>query len=232
MLETLKQEVLQANLDLVKHHLVLFTWGNVSAYDEETKLVVIKPSGVSYEQMSASDMVVVDLDGHIIEGELKPSSDTPTHLALYKAFKGIKAVVHTHAKYSTIFAQSKKAIPAFGTTHADYFASDIPVTRTMTRNEINGEYELETGHVIIERFKELALDPLSCPSVLVSEHGPFSWGDSCANAVHNAAVLEYVAHMAFETSLLRDDQFSMNQDLLKKHFSRKHGKNAYYGQKQ
>jgi len=200
---------------------VLFTWGNVSAYDEITNLVVIKPSGVEYEKMTVNDMVVVDLDGKVVEGDLRPSSDTPTHLALYKAFKGIKSVVHTHAKYSTIFAQSKKAIPALGTTHADYFSSDIPLTRTMTNIEINGEYEKETGHVIIERFKELSLDPMSCPSVLVSEHGPFSWGNSTSNAVHNAAVLEYLAQMAFETILLREDALHMNQELLNKHFSRK-----------
>ncbi|MFU8792956.1 MAG: L-ribulose-5-phosphate 4-epimerase [Acholeplasmataceae bacterium] len=231
MLESLKKQVLDANLALETHGLVLFTWGNVSAYDEETSYVVIKPSGVKYADLKSEDMVVVDLEGHIIEGALKPSSDTMTHLELYKAFKGVKAIVHTHSRWATIFAQAKRNIPPLGTTHADYFKTDIFVTRPMTPDEINEDYEKNTGSVIIETYQKNGLNPLETPAVLVSEHGPFVWGNSLDNAVHNAVVLEYVAHMAHHTLQLRKDDHSMQETLLNKHYNRKHGKHAYYGQK-
>lgn len=230
MLESLKEKVYQANLDLVKYNLVIFTWGNVSAFDTETNYVVIKPSGVDYESMKANDMVVVDLDGNIIEGKLKPSSDTLTHLEIYKHFKGVKSVVHTHSKWATVFAQSQKSIPPLGTTHADYFNQAIPVTPVMTKETIEKDYELNTGKIIIETFKEGDINPLYCPSVLVNEHGPFSWGKDTDEAVHNAVVLEYLAEMAHRTLSLRKSQDSMNKDLHYKHFYRKHGKNKYYGQ--
>ena len=228
MLEQLKQQVFQANLDLVKHGLVIFTWGNVSAIDRSMGLVVIKPSGVSYEKMTASDIVVVNLKGEIVEGNLKPSSDTPTHLVLYKKFKNIGGVVHTHSEWATSWAQAGKGIPAIGTTHADYFYGEIPCTRKMTSEEIKGEYELETGNVIAERFKEL--NPDMIPGVLVNNHGPFSWGKDANEAVHNAVVMEEVAKMTFR-SLHLNPQVTMDQVLLDKHFLRKHGANAYYGQK-
>ncbi len=231
MLETLKKEVLKANLDLVKYGLVLLTWGNVSAYDDETGLVVIKPSGVSYETMTADDMVVVDLDGKRVEGTLNPSSDTPTHVELYKAFAGVKAVVHTHSKWATSWAQAGRDIPALGTTHADNFYGDIPCTRRMTDAQINGEYEKETGAVIIETFKQRGIDPLQVGAVIVANHGPFSWGISCAKAVENAVVMEYVAEMAYIATDI-NPKADIQQALLDKHFLRKHGKNAYYGQKQ
>lgn len=229
MLDTLKQDVLKANLDLVKYGLVLLTWGNVSAYDEDTGFVVIKPSGVSYETMTADDMVVVDLDGKRVEGKLNPSSDTPTHVALYRAFTGIKAVVHTHSKWATSWAQANKDIPALGTTHADNFYGGIPCTRRMTDEEIKGAYEKETGSVIIQTFKERKIDPLQVSAVIVANHGPFSWGTSCAKAVENAVVMEYVAEMAY-ISLQLNPQADIQQALLDKHFLRKHGKGAYYGQ--
>lgn len=229
MLEALKQQVLKANLDLVKHGLVLLTWGNVSAYDEETGLVVIKPSGVSYETMSADDMVVVDLNGDRVEGMLNPSSDTPTHVALYKAFPGLSAVAHTHSKWATGWAQANSDIPALGTTHADSFYGDIPCTRRMTDDEIRGQYEKETGHVIVETFRQRGIDPLRVSAVIVANHGPFSWGTSCAKAVENAVVMEYAAQMAYITTRL-NGKADMQQTLLDKHFLRKHGKGAYYGQ--
>lgn len=229
MLESLKQMVFQANLDLVAHKLVIFTWGNVSGYDPETKLVVIKPSGVSYDDMLVSDMVVVDLEGNIIEGTMKPSSDTMTHLEIYKHFPGVLGVVHTHSKWATTYCQMAKPIEAFGTTHADYFNQEIPITRALTVDEISTNYEKNTGSVIIEYFKKQKLDPLSCPAVLVHEHGPFTWGHSVSNAVHNAVVLEYIAEMAYHKELLSNG-LKMNQELHNKHFYRKHGKNAYYGQ--
>lgn len=229
MLDTLKQDVLKANLDLVKYGLVLLTWGNVSAYDEDTGFVVIKPSGVSYETMTADDMVVVDLDGKRVEGKLNPSSDTPTHVALYRAFTGIKAVVHTHSKWATSWAQANKDIPALGTTHADNFYGGIPCTRRMTDEEIKGAYEKETGSVIIQTFKERKIDPLQVSAVIVANHGPFSWGTSCAKAVEHAVVMEYVAEMAY-ISLQLNPQADIQQALLDKHFLRKHGKGAYYGQ--
>jgi len=227
MLEKLKQEVLQANLDLVKHGLVIFTWGNVSAIDRTKDLVVIKPSGVSYDNMKAEDMVVVDLQGNIVEGKLKPSSDTPTHLVLYQSFPNIGGVVHTHSTYATAWAQAGKDIPNIGTTHADYFKDAIPCTRSMTKVEVESEYEKETGNVIVERFKGLNAD--YTPGVLVSSHGIFSWGKDAHDAVHNAVVLEQVAKMA-AISLQINPETKMNEELIKKHFFRKHGENAYYGQ--
>lgn len=231
MLESLKKQVLEANLALQTHGLVLFTWGNVSAYDEKTSYVVIKPSGIKYEDLKIKDMVVVDLEGHIIEGDLNPSSDTMTHLELYKAFKGVKAIVHTHSKWATIFAQAKKNIMPLGTTHADYFKTDIYVTRPMTDDEINLDYEKNTGSVIIETYNQHGLNPLETPAILVSEHGPFVWGTSLDNAIHNAVVLEYVAEMAHHTLHLSNTDQQMQETLLHKHYNRKHGKHAYYGQK-
>ncbi len=228
MLEKLKEEVWKANLDLVKHGLVIFTWGNVSGIDRQHGLVVIKPSGVSYDTMKPSDMVVLDLYGKVVEGELNPSSDAPTHLILYRQFLNIGGIVHTHSEWATSWAQAGKGIPAIGTTHADYFYGEIPCTRKMSVEEINGEYELETGRVIIERFKEL--DPDMIPGVLVNNHAPFNWGKNADDAVHNAVVLEEVAKMTFR-SLNLDPTSSMGQSLLDKHFLRKHGKDAYYGQK-
>ena len=242
MLEDLKEKVFRANLDLVKHGLVIFTWGNVSAIDRATGLVVIKPSGVSYETMRAEDMVVVDLDGKVVEGDLRPSSDTPTHLVLYKAFPNIGGVVHTHSTYATAWAQAGRDIPNIGTTHADYFHDDIPCTRDMKKEEVFSEYEKETGNVIVERFERI--NPDDTPAVLVKNHGPFAWGKDADNAVHNAVVLEQIAKMAF-VSLSVHDSFtgakrnvydndgvpSMNKHLIEKHYSRKHGPNAYYGQK-
>lgn len=228
MLEQLKAEVCKANLDLVKYNLVVFTWGNVSAIDRETNLVVIKPSGVSYDTMTADDMVVVDLNGNIVEGKLNPSSDTPTHLELYKAHPEIGGVVHTHSRWATVFAQAGMDIPALGTTHGDDFYGAIPCTRKMTPAEIAGEYEKETGTVILETIGENAAD---IPAVLVHFHGPFAWGKTAADAVHNAVVLEEVAFMAWHTMMLNPNHGTMQQELLDKHFLRKHGKNAYYGQR-
>ena len=230
MLEELKREVLKANLMLPKYGLVTFTWGNVSAVDREKNLVVIKPSGVEYDAMTADDMVVVDLiTGQTVEGKYKPSSDTPTHLELYKAFPNIGAVVHTHSTYSTSFAQAGIGIKPFGTTHADYFYGEIPCTRAMTAEEIEGAYEKETGTVIIETFKDLSPDAI--PAVLVKSHGPFAWGKDAFNAVHNAVVLEEVAKMNMNTVLINGETGVMQQELLDKHYLRKHGKNAYYGQR-
>ncbi len=214
----------------MKYGLVLLTWGNFSAYVGETGCVVIKPSGVSYVTMKADDMVVVDLSGNRVEGTLKPSSDTPTHVELYKAFAGVKAVVHTHSKWATSWAQAGRDIPALGTTHADHFYGAIPCTRRMTDAEIRGEYEKETGAVIVETFRECGADPLQVGAVIVANHGPFSWGTSCAKAVENAVVMEYAAEMASITLSLSPEA-DMQQVLLDKHFLRKHGKDAYYGQK-
>lgn len=229
MLEELKQKVLKANLDLVKYNLVTFTWGNVSAIDRENGLIVIKPSGVDYDTMTADDMVVIDLDGNVVEGKWKPSSDTATHLVLYKAFSNIGGIVHTHSRNATSFAQAGRDITAFGTTHADYFYGNIPCTRKMTPNEIAGEYEKETGNVIVETFCDKSADDI--PAVLVHSHGPFAWGIDADNAVHNAVVLEEVAFMALQTELLNTNAHKMQQELLDKHYLRKHGKDAYYGQK-
>lgn len=229
MLEGIKQQVLQANLDIVKHGLVLLTWGNVSAFDEQTGYVVIKPSGISYDRMHAEDMVVVDLDGRRVEGKLNPSSDTPTHVELYKAFGGVKAVVHTHSKWATSWAQANRGIPALGTTHADNFFGEIPCTRKLTEKEISGEYERDTGTVIIETFRKKNIDPLSVGAVIVANHGPFSWGASCEKAVENSIVMERAAEMAY-ISVQLNTKADMQQVLLGKHFLRKHGKDAYYGQ--
>ena len=230
MLEKLKKEVYDANLDLVSNGLVLLTWGNVSGYDEKTGYVVIKPSGVNYKTMKPEDMVVVDLEGNKIEGALNPSSDSPTHVVLYKAFKGIHAVVHTHSKWATGFAQARTDIPCLGTTHADNFYGDIPCTRKMTSDEIKGDYEKDTGTVIIETFRERKIDPLQVGAVIVANHGPFSWGESCKKAVENSIVMEYTAEMAFIAQKINPST-DIQQELVDKHFLRKHGKNAYYGQK-
>ena len=228
MLEELKKQVLAANLLLPKYNLVTFTWGNVSGIDRESGLVVIKPSGVSYDGMCLEDMVVVDLDGKVVEGKWKPSSDTPTHVELYKAFPNIGGVVHTHARWATTFAQAGRAIPPLGTTHADYFYGPIPCTRRMTEQEIAGAYEKETGKVIIEAFEGLSADDV--PGVVVHSHGPFAWGTDAMNAVHNAVVMEEVAFMDWHAMILEPGLPDMQQCLLDKHYLRKHGKNAYYGQ--
>lgn len=228
MLEKLKEEVWRANLELVKHGLVIFTWGNVSGIDRQHGMVVIKPSGVSYDTMRPSDMVVLDLYGKVVEGQLKPSSDAPTHLVLYRQFLNIGGVVHTHSEWATAWAQAGMGIPALGTTHADYFYGQIPCTRKMTREEIQGDYELETGRVIVECFK--GIDPDQVPGVLVNNHAPFTWGKDANDAVHNAVVLEEVAKMTFR-SLQLNPNAEMDKTLLDKHFLRKHGANAYYGQK-
>lgn len=231
MLEKLKQEVLEANLQLPKHQLVTFTWGNVSGIDRDENLVVIKPSGVPYEILKADDLVVVDLDGNIVEGRMRPSSDTPTHLELYKAFPEIGGVVHTHSPWATSWAQAGRSIPALGTTHADYFYGEIPITRELTRGEVERSYELETGKVIIETFRKSEIDPVAMPGVLVFNHAPFSWGKNAEQAVHNAVVLEEVAKMALHTFQLNGQVQPISQYILDKHYLRKHGKNAYYGQK-
>jgi len=229
MLERLKEQVFQANLLLPQHSLVTFTWGNVSGIDREQGLVAIKPSGVSYEVMKADDMVVVEVErGRTVEGSLKPSSDTPTHLELYQAFPDIGGIVHTHSRWATIFAQAGRGIMALGTTHADYFYGEIPCTRKMTNVEIEGEYEKETGLVIKETFH--GKDPDAIPAVLVHSHGPFTWGSDPMDAVHNAVVLEEVAFMNFHAMMLAPDIPPMQQELLDRHFLRKHGANAYYGQ--
>jgi L-ribulose-5-phosphate 4-epimerase len=213
---------------LVKHSLVIFTWGNVSGIDREKGLVVIKPSGVDYDKMSADDMVVVDLDGNIVEGKYKPSSDTPTHLELYKAFKNIGGIVHTHSRMATSWAQAGRSIPAYGTTHGDYFYGDIPCTRKMTPAEISSEYEKNTGLVITETFNDISADDI--PAVLVHSHGPFTWGKDPHEAVHNSVVLEELASMAMNTEIINSSAERMQKELLDKHYLRKHGKNAYYGQ--
>jgi L-ribulose-5-phosphate 4-epimerase len=228
MLKNLKKTVFKANLDLVKHGLVIFTWGNVSGFDPDKKLVVIKPSGVKYKDMQAEDMVVVDLEGNVIDGDLKPSSDTPTHIELYKNWPGVLSVVHTHSSWATIWAQAGMSIPAMGTTHADYFYGDIPCTRKLTKDEVDTAYERKTGTVIIEAFKNI--NPLAIPGVLVNNHGPFAWGTSPDDAVHNAVVLEEVAKMTYHSLMLNKENL-IDQFLSDKHYLRKHGANAYYGQK-
>lgn len=228
MLEDLKQEVLEANLALPKHNLVTFTWGNVSGVNREDKLIVIKPSGVPYEELTRNKMVVVDFDGNIVEGDLNPSSDTPTHLVLYQNFPEIGGIVHTHAPWATSWAQAGKGIEPLGTTHADYFYGTVPCTRPMKEEEIHGAYEHETGKVIVETFRDI--DPNEMPGVLVHSHAPFSWGIDPEEAVHNAVVLEEVAKMALHTYQLNPKTHRMDQVLLDKHYLRKHGSDAYYGQ--
>ncbi|MBK9925204.1 MAG: L-ribulose-5-phosphate 4-epimerase [Anaerolineales bacterium] len=228
-MKKLKEQVFQANLLLPKHGLITFTWGNVSGINREKGLVVIKPSGVSYDVMKADDMVVVDLmTGKVVDGKLKPSSDTPTHLELYKAFPNIGGVVHTHSRWATSFAQAGRGIMALGTTQGDYFYGEIPCTRKMTKAEIEGEYEKETGTVIIETFKDK--NPDAIPAVLVHSHGPFTWGTDAMDAVHNAVVLDEVAFMNFHAMMLEPNIQPMQQELMDKHYLRKHGANAYYGQ--
>ena len=230
MLEEMKKRVLRANLALPKSGLVKFTWGNVSEIDRESSLVVIKPSGIEYEGMTEDDMVVISLDdGHVVEGRYKPSSDAPTHLALYRAFEGVGAIVHTHSQYATAFAQAGMGIAPLGTTHGDYFYGEIPCTRAMTAEEIAGEYEVETGNVIVETFGNI--DPLSIPAVLVKSHGAFAWGKDASEAVHNAVVLEEVAKMNLLTLTLDPNASAMQRELLDRHYLRKHGSNAYYGNK-
>ncbi len=231
MLEELKQKVLRANLQLVKNKLVLFTWGNVSEIDRETKLIVIKPSGVSYDEMKAEDMVVVDLNGKVVEGDLRPSSDTPTHIEFYKAFPNVGGVTHTHSTFATAWAQAGRDIPFYGTTHADYFYGDIPCARSLTQEEIEGEYEKNTGLVIIDRFKKGKIDPMEVPGVLIKSHGVFAFGKDGDNSVYNATVLEEVAKMAFLTEQINPDVPRADKFMMEKHYQRKHGKNAYYGQK-
>lgn len=228
MLEELKKKVYKANMDLVKHGLVIFTWGNVSGIDREKGLVVIKPSGVDYDVMKPEDMVVVDLQGNVVEGTLRPSSDTPTHLAIYRAWPEVGGVVHTHSTFATAWAQAGLDIPNIGTTHADYFHKAIPCTADMTEAEVKGAYELETGNVIIKRFE--GMNPMHTPGVLVKNHGPFAWGKDAHDAVHNAVVMEQVAKMA-SIAFAANPNLTMNPLLVEKHYLRKHGPNAYYGQK-
>ncbi len=230
MLDDLKQKVLEANLLLPKYGLVVFTWGNVSGIDRENDLVVIKPSGVDYDIMKAEDMVVTDLDGNVVEGKLKPSSDLATHLEFYKHFKDIGGVVHTHSVNAVAWAQAGKDIPALGTTHGDYFYGQIPCTRLMTDDEIKNNYELNTGKVVVEEFKKRHIDPNQMPGVLVHSHGPFTWGKDPFDAVHNSVVLDTLAKMALKTITINGDVDSMQRELLDKHFLRKHGPGAYYGQ--
>ena len=227
MLEQLKKEVYEANMELPKRGLITYTWGNVSGIDRESGLFVIKPSGVDYDKLSPEDMVVMDLDGNRVEGDLNPSSDTPTHIELYKAFKDLGGIVHTHSPWATSWAQAGRSIPCYGTTHADYFYGNIPCTRKMERDEINRGYEKETGTVIIETFT--GRNPIHCPGVVVNDHGPFTWGKTASEAVHNAVVLEEVAKMSYFTELMSPNNI-IDNSLLNKHFLRKHGKNAYYGQ--
>ena len=229
MLEELKKEVYEANMLLPQYKLVTFTWGNVSAIDRETGLIVIKPSGVEYEKMGPEDMVVVNLAGEVVEGKYKPSSDTPTHVKLYNDFKDIGGIVHTHSRWATIFAQAGRSVKPYGTTQADYFYNEIPCTRDMTPEEIQTNYEYNTGGVIVETFKDL--NPTHVPAVLVKNHGPFAWGKDAIEAVHNAVVLEEVAMMAWNTEVLANHNIdTMPKELIEKHFMRKHGPNAYYGQ--
>ncbi|MCX8638503.1 MULTISPECIES: L-ribulose-5-phosphate 4-epimerase [unclassified Gilliamella] len=230
MYQALKEKVLQANLTLPKHHLVTFTWGNVSQIDRTKGVIAIKPSGVEYENMKVEDIVVLSLEGEIVEGRLNPSSDTATHLELYKAFSNIGGIVHTHSPFATIWAQAELDVPALGTTHADYFYGDVPCTRRLTENEIASDYEKNTGLVIIEEFKRRGLDPVAMPGALISGHAPFCWGKDAIDAVHNAVVLEEVAKMALSTRQL-NPTIHIQQALSDKHYFRKHGANAYYGQK-
>jgi L-ribulose-5-phosphate 4-epimerase len=228
MYKELKERVLEANLDLPRYGLVTFTWGNVSAIDREKSVVAIKPSGVKYENMHVDDIVVIDLKGNIVEGNLRPSSDTPTHLELYKAFKNINGIVHTHSTYATSWAQARREVPCYGTTHADYFYGNIPCTRNLTSIEIESEYEKNTGLIIVEKFKKL--NPLEVPGVLVPNHGPFSFGKNANEAVHNAVVLEEVSKMAYLSENIEKNIKEAPTNIKNKHYFRKHGANAYYGQ--
>lgn len=229
MLDDLRAQVLDANLELVRRGLVIYTFGNVSAIDRQTGLVAIKPSGVSYESMQSSHLVITDLDGKVIEGDLQPSSDLATHLILYREFPSIGAVVHTHSEYATAWAQAGRSIPAYGTTHADYFYGPVPVTEELTPDDIDGDYVQNTGLAIVRRFRDL--DPEAVPGVLVAGHAPFCWGKDAAHAVHNAVVLEAIARMAFYTATLNPECKGVSQTLLDRHYFRKHGSNATYGQK-
>lgn len=235
MLEELKQKVFEANLQLVKYNLVVLTWGNVSAIDREKGLFVIKPSGVPYDTMKADDMVVMDLNGNKIEGDLNPSSDTPTHLELYRSFKDIGGIVHTHSSWACSWAQAGRDIPAYGTTHADYSNGAIPCARGLTQNEVEGEYEHNTGKVIVEEFSKRCINPTERPAVLIHRHGPFTWGKDAFKAVENALILEEIAKMAYRTESIAgfadNSNIGIEQYLLDKHYQRKHGVNAYYGQK-
>jgi L-ribulose-5-phosphate 4-epimerase len=228
-LQSLREEVLEANVELVRRGLVIFTFGNASGFDRASGFVVIKPSGVPYDRLKQADLVITDLDGNIVEGRLRPSSDLPTHRAIYIEFEGVQGVVHTHSRYATAWAQAGLEIPCLGTTHADYFHGAIPITRSMQPSEIEVDYEWNTGRVIIERFQK-KLDPLLTPAVLVSGHAPFCWGRTVTEAAHTAVVVEELAHMAFLTTTLRADVAGISDSLRHKHFSRKHGPAAYYGQ--
>lgn len=231
LLETLREQVYEANLELVRRGLVLYTWGNASARDPETGLVVIKPSGVEYGKLRPADMVVVDLEGNHVDGTLRPSSDTPTHLELYRSFAGVGGVVHTHSTWATTLAQAGVCLPCHGTTHADYFYGTIPCTRRLQQAEIEGEYERQTGVVIVECFRAQGIDPLQVPAVLVQGHAPFTWGPTVEDAVHNAVVLEQCALMTLHARALNPQLAPIEQPLLDKHYLRKHGAKAYYGQK-
>ncbi len=228
MYKKLKKRVCQANLELVEHNLVVFTWGNVSEIDREKGIVAIKPSGVSYDEMKPEHMVILDLEGNVLEGDMRPSSDTATHLELYRKFEGIGGITHTHSRNATLWAQACKPIPCFGTTHADHFYGAVPVTDVLTKEEIEGDYELNTGKVIVRRFE--GIDPVAIPAVLVANHGPFTWGKDAHDSVKNAVVLEEVAAMALGTIQVSPKQPEISQTILDKHYLRKHGKNAYYGQ--
>ncbi|MHB1485494.1 MAG: L-ribulose-5-phosphate 4-epimerase [Saccharofermentanales bacterium] len=230
-MEKLIHEVYEANLELPKAGLVVFTWGNVSAIDREKKIIVIKPSGVPYEEMKEEHMVVLELDGRIISGNYKPSSDTATHIEIYRAFPNVGGIVHTHSRWATSWAQACRGIPSYGTTHADYFYGEIPCTRKLTEEEINGAYELNTGKVIVETFQSRNIDPDAVPGVIVASHGPFAWGKNAADAVHNAIVMDECAMMAINTRLINPEVSPIGNDLQDRHYLRKHGKNAYYGQK-
>lgn len=232
MLEELKQKVYEANMDLPRYGLVTFTWGNVSAIDRESGLFVIKPSGVDYDKLKPEDMVVMNLNGEKVEGRYNPSSDTATHLELYKAFPEIGGVVHTHSTYATSWAQAGRAIPCYGTTHADYIYGEVPCARCLTKEEIDEAYEENTGHLIVNTFKESGRDVMAVPAILCQCHGPFAWGTDAKNAVHNAVVLEKVAEMAYRTELINPKVSQAPQELQDKHYYRKHGANAYYGQKE
>ena len=229
MYEQLKESVYKANIELQTQKLVIFTWGNVSGIDRDANVVAIKPSGISYDQLTPNEIVLLDLDGNIIEGKMNPSSDTPTHLELYRNFESVGGICHTHSPNATTWAQACMDIPCFGTTHADYFYGEIPVTEVMSAKEIESDYELNTGKVIVRRFK--GKDPMEMPAVLVANHGPFTWGKTPQKAVENAVVLEQIAATALGTIVLNKNQKNISKVLLNKHYLRKHGKNAYYGQK-